>query len=380
MKTPIIQNEPDEPSAPESRVEPPDESSHPTNLAGRMGRWSAQHRKTAIFGWLALRRRRLRPRHRQRHHQDRAGHLRRGRVGPHRQASPRGVRATGRRERAHPERHAHRQGSGLHGCGRRRDRQSLRRGRGHGRPVAARSRERGPDRPGRACSAHRLRDHRRPRRRPHEDRPRRRRGRRGEGCQSRRVHRLLRRQRRQGGRGRLPGRPQEGRAALHPGDAHHPHRRLRSARRGRHPAPARAHGHRRHVRAGRAADLPDPDRRGDLRADPAHRARGGRRLLDVLLEARTRGTCRRAQRGGGARGGGSHLGPLGADLRADRHHRHVRHVPRRRTGHVRFCPGHDPGGRGSHAGIAHGPPGDALLARRPRRARPSSLRQPAPTR
>ena len=54
MKTPIIQHEPDEPSAPESRVEPPDESSHPTNLAGRMGRWSAQHRKAAIFGWLAF--------------------------------------------------------------------------------------------------------------------------------------------------------------------------------------------------------------------------------------------------------------------------------------------------------------------------------------
>ena len=54
MKTPIIQHEPDEPSTPESRVEPPDESSHPTNLAGRMGRWSAQHRKTAIFGWLAF--------------------------------------------------------------------------------------------------------------------------------------------------------------------------------------------------------------------------------------------------------------------------------------------------------------------------------------
>ena len=54
MKTRIIQRDPDEPNAPENRVEPPDESSHPTNLAGRMGRWSAQHRKTAIFGWLAF--------------------------------------------------------------------------------------------------------------------------------------------------------------------------------------------------------------------------------------------------------------------------------------------------------------------------------------
>ncbi|MGL6278306.1 MAG: hypothetical protein ACRC50_01960, partial [Gaiella sp.] len=27
---------------------------HSTNLAARMGRWSARHRKTAIFGWLAF--------------------------------------------------------------------------------------------------------------------------------------------------------------------------------------------------------------------------------------------------------------------------------------------------------------------------------------
>ena len=27
---------------------------HSTNLAARMGRWSAGHRKTAIFGWLAF--------------------------------------------------------------------------------------------------------------------------------------------------------------------------------------------------------------------------------------------------------------------------------------------------------------------------------------
>ena len=25
-----------------------------TNIAARMGRWSAKHRKTAIFGWLAF--------------------------------------------------------------------------------------------------------------------------------------------------------------------------------------------------------------------------------------------------------------------------------------------------------------------------------------
>ena len=27
---------------------------HRTNLTGRIGRWGARHRKTAIFGWLAF--------------------------------------------------------------------------------------------------------------------------------------------------------------------------------------------------------------------------------------------------------------------------------------------------------------------------------------
>ena len=54
MKTPIIQNEPDEPSRAQTATVPPDEGRRPTNLAGRMGRWSAQHRKTAIFGWLGF--------------------------------------------------------------------------------------------------------------------------------------------------------------------------------------------------------------------------------------------------------------------------------------------------------------------------------------
>jgi uncharacterized membrane protein YdfJ with MMPL/SSD domain len=54
MKTRVIQDERDEPTAEESSVAPPDRPREPTNLAGRMGRWSAQHRKTAIFGWLAF--------------------------------------------------------------------------------------------------------------------------------------------------------------------------------------------------------------------------------------------------------------------------------------------------------------------------------------
>ena len=48
MKTRIIQNEPEPPATPAEK------SSRSTNIAGRMGRWSAHHRKIAIFGWLAF--------------------------------------------------------------------------------------------------------------------------------------------------------------------------------------------------------------------------------------------------------------------------------------------------------------------------------------
>jgi uncharacterized membrane protein YdfJ with MMPL/SSD domain len=55
MKTRIIQDDPSEPvragseSTDAAVVTPP-----PRNLAARMARWSAHHRKKAIFGWLAL--------------------------------------------------------------------------------------------------------------------------------------------------------------------------------------------------------------------------------------------------------------------------------------------------------------------------------------
>jgi uncharacterized membrane protein YdfJ with MMPL/SSD domain len=48
MRTRIIQTDP-EPSG--SQEAPP---AHKHNVAARMARWSAQHRKTAIFGWLAF--------------------------------------------------------------------------------------------------------------------------------------------------------------------------------------------------------------------------------------------------------------------------------------------------------------------------------------
>jgi RND superfamily putative drug exporter len=53
MKTRVIQNEPHEP-AKENSAAAAGEPRRPMNLAARMARWSAQHRKKAIFGWLAF--------------------------------------------------------------------------------------------------------------------------------------------------------------------------------------------------------------------------------------------------------------------------------------------------------------------------------------
>ena len=55
MKTPIIQHEPEEPVTQGQTVQVTADEPRPSrNLAARMGRWSASHKKTAIFGWLAF--------------------------------------------------------------------------------------------------------------------------------------------------------------------------------------------------------------------------------------------------------------------------------------------------------------------------------------
>jgi uncharacterized membrane protein YdfJ with MMPL/SSD domain len=54
MKTRVIQDEPDESTTQKHPVDPAQRNGRPMNLAGRMARWSAHHRKIAIFGWLAL--------------------------------------------------------------------------------------------------------------------------------------------------------------------------------------------------------------------------------------------------------------------------------------------------------------------------------------
>jgi uncharacterized membrane protein YdfJ with MMPL/SSD domain len=53
MKTRVIQDEPDERPT-EKHSADPAHPKRPMNIAGRMARWSAHHRKKAIFGWLAI--------------------------------------------------------------------------------------------------------------------------------------------------------------------------------------------------------------------------------------------------------------------------------------------------------------------------------------
>jgi hypothetical protein len=57
MKTRIIQNEPEEPATREAIVGAPDGLPRHSRFGARMGRWSATHKKTAIFRLARLGRR-----------------------------------------------------------------------------------------------------------------------------------------------------------------------------------------------------------------------------------------------------------------------------------------------------------------------------------
>ena len=54
MKTRVMQDEPGEPGTPEHEDGRREAAEPTTNLTGRIGRWSARHRKIAIFGWLGF--------------------------------------------------------------------------------------------------------------------------------------------------------------------------------------------------------------------------------------------------------------------------------------------------------------------------------------
>ena len=116
-------------------------------------------------------------------------------------------------------------------------------------------------------------------------------------CSPRLLHRRVRgRERGQGGRNRVWRRSGQGGHPVAPDHARHPGAYIRGAGGGGHSAAARADRRLRDVRVGRAAEPPAAARAAGLRDGAADRARGRRRLLDVLPEARAPGTSSRAQR------------------------------------------------------------------------------------
>ena len=346
------------------------------NLAARMGRWSAAHWKTATFGWLAfvlvafalggaVGMNTIDP-----------NAARAGRVRPHGQDSRRRLQAARRRERPGPEQLAARERPRLQGCGRRRRRRHLQ-GEGRSeRSLAVRVRQRRADRPERARGPRRVRDPRRPGRCRRQGRLGARRRRRPAEGPPGALHRRVRR-REQGRRGgdRLRERPRQGRSALASGHAAHPRGRVRSARGGGHPAAPRSDRRLRHVRPDRDSQSRVSGRDAGTGAGAPGRARGRRRLLDVLLEARTRRAGRGPQRAGGARGRRRDVGPLGAHLRPDRDRGDGRHVPDRRPDlRLAGCGGHH-GRRDRRSGLADRPAGAAVEARRQGRSRTGAARR-----
>ena len=140
MKTRVNQHqqESNEPELASANAREPRQSA---NLAARMGRWSAQHRK-GLFGSFAFvfvafalgimsGTKQIDP------------DLRRRGLRTCRQDSRCRLQAARRRERAHPEPCARRQGSGVHGCDRGRRRESLEGRGGQERPLTARREQSG---------------------------------------------------------------------------------------------------------------------------------------------------------------------------------------------------------------------------------------------
>ena len=260
------------------------------NIAARMGRWSASHWKTAVFGWLAfvviavavggaVGTKKIDQQRRER------------RPGPPGRPDPQAGRLPGRPadgDRARPEQEAHDRAT----------RPSARRSttRRHGRSRSRRSQNlRSPLDPAHAdqvsADGHtamvefdmkgnadgRREAHRRDHRRDRQDR--------------RPPSRLLRRrgrldQLRQGAQRGVQPAARAGRRAVDPADADRAAARLRRARRRRAAAAARALRRHRHDRPGRAAEPPRPDGSERQRRRPARRPRRRRRLLALLPQAR----------------------------------------------------------------------------------------------
>ena len=328
------------------------------NLAARMGRWSARHRKIAIFGWLGFVVVAVADRHRRRH--DRAQATRRDsrRVRARDQAHRQGVRAEGERNGARSEHDADGRRPGVPCRGRRRRRHAQSRSRSSAtstrRTRAATASQISPD--GRSAlvnfefkssqqDALKIS-------KPVEDavagvqkaHPALTIAEFGDGSSAREVE------------GQFTKDLDEGGPPVAAGHADHPADHVRRARRRRHSTAAGAHLGDRNDVPDCPAEPSDAGRRAGQRGDPADRARGRRRLLALLSQARTRGTRSRSQRVGCARGRGGDVGTLGAHLRLHRDDRDGGHVLRRRSVVLVVRARHDHGRRDRDAGIAHRAP------------------------
>ena len=175
----------------------------------------------------------------------------------------------------------------------------------------------------------------------------------------------------------VPVRPRQGGHAVAAPDPGDPGHRPRRPGGGRRAAAAGADGRAGDDGACRHPEPGVPARQQRRAADPADRPRRRRRLLAVLHAPRARGTGERQEPAGVTAGRGSHLRPRGDDLRDHGDDRHVRDVHHRR-GDVRVVRRRDRQRRSRRdVRLAARAAGRAGLARRSRRQGPDPVHQAA---
>ena len=337
-----------------------------TNIAARMGRWSARHWKTAVIGWIvfvvasialgsAVGTKKLDgcpERHRQ--------------LRPRRQASRQGVQAARERAGARSEPQGHGPDPGF--------RAAVNDVTTRFSHDAAVKDVRSPYAPGNSGQISkdghsalvtfdirgRLRQRRRRRQAPRWPSPRPLRRRTRRSASSRRAtpaaDKALNRE--------LQRRLHQARDAVAADHARDPDLRVRRTGRGRHPGAARDHRRGGDARAGRASSASSPGRQPCPRSCCwSGMAVGVDYSLFYMRREREERAAGR-EPAGGARGRRGDLGPLGARLGPDRDRRDGRHVPRRRQDVRLDGHGHDPGRRGRGARVADRAARAAVQARR----------------
>ena len=289
-----------------------------TNIAARMGRWSARHRKIAIFGWLAFVDRLRRHRRQDRHEDDRPERRERGR-GPHGRPHRPRRRLQARRAdgvRARPVADEEGEPAGLPCRRGRHDHEARELPAGLEAPFAVREGQRGPDLARRPLGADPVQPEgllRRGRQVHRHDHRRHRRGAESPSRLPRRRGRLG--VDRQGARRDVQLAARARRADLDPDHPAHPAARVPLARGRVHPAPTRTHGRVRNDVPRRDPEPHRPDGSGDLGGDPPDRACGRSRLFPVLHPPRTRRAAQRQERDGRPRGRRGDIRPGRAHLR-----------------------------------------------------------------